>query len=432
MELLFCVLGDIVHLFKILVICEVFFIFSKRKFMYSKLAMTGVGAIMCLSVALTHLWKDEVIGISIQFVLTVLMLTILYNEKIIHIIISTVWMMLALFMLDNMTAILYEVSMHLIRTDGEFLADFVPEIIALVVIGVIGFLYRKRNVTLPNTIGITDLLGFLILLEIDNVVVTMLSIMYAQLSLEKSGDIYLVPIFLVILGMFVQLAAVILIYAQKNLYKEKEMITDKYLNEQIGHYEYLENREKETKKFRHDLRSHMETISNLANNHEYEKMTSYLEQMDMRIDSFGNMVTVHNGIVDAIINQYYIRALENDIKMSVKGRLPGDCGIDAFDLCTIFSNLLSNAYEAAIKTEEKYIAMECRHNDKNIIVVIKNSFNGKIQSDGGKWTTIKENREYHGYGLENVQDAVRKYNGIYDIDTKDNEFMLTILFQYNL
>ena len=77
--------------------------------------------------------------------------------------------------------------------------------------------------------------------------------------------------------------------------------------------------------------------------------------------------------------------------------------------------------------------MTLRFHKNNILKCnFLNSFNGKIQSDGGKWTTIKKNKEYHGYGLENIQDAVRKYNGIYDIDTKDNEFMLTILFQYNL
>ncbi|MBE5878187.1 MAG: hypothetical protein E7290_15055 [Lachnospiraceae bacterium] len=65
------------------------------------------------------------------------------------------------------------------------------------------------------------------------------------------------------------------------------------------------NREKETKKFRHDLRSHMELISNLAKNREYEKIDSYLEKMNIKIDSFGNIITVQNGIVDAIINQYY-------------------------------------------------------------------------------------------------------------------------------
>ena len=144
------------------------------------------------------------------------------------------------------------------------------------------------------------------------------------------------------------------------------------------------------------------------------------------------MVTVHNGIVDAIMNQYYAKAAENGIKMQVKGRLPADLNIDAFDLCTIFSNLLSNAYEAAIKTEEKYISMECRFNDKNIIIAVKNSYDAAGQTEGMGWTTSKEDKDHHGYGLENIRDSVKKYNGVFDIDTQDNYFLLMIMFNHNL
>ena len=279
-----------------------------------------------------------------------------------------------------------------------------------------------------QNIGVINLIGFTILLAVDTVVVTVIAVMNVELNLEKNRNIYLLSIVFAIIGIFIQLAAVILLFTQRNVYKEKDALTDKYLNEQKSHYEYLENREKETKKFRHDLRSHMEVISNLANNHEYERMNSYLEKMHMKIDTFGNIVTVQNGIVDAIINQYYTKAQHSDVKMEVKGRFPTDCTIDAYDLCTIFSNILSNAYEAAIDTEEKYISLECRYNDKNIIILIKNSFNGEVRNGSSQWKTRKEDTDYHGYGLENIKDSVKKYNGVFDIDTKEGMFILTILF----
>ena len=102
----------------------------------------------------------------------------------------------------------------------------------------------------------------------------------------------------------------------------------------------------------------MELISNLAKNHEYDKIDEYIEQMHERIDTFGNLITVQNSIVDAIINQYYARAEQSGVTMEVKGRFPMDCNIDTYDLCTIFSNVLSNALEAALETDEKYVSME--------------------------------------------------------------------------
>ncbi len=432
MNLLFCVLGDIIHLVKILVLCNVFFVFRKRIFPHKKIVMAGMGLVMCGATVIICMWDGEILKKFIYVSLIILMICILYKEKIFRVVIMTIWMMITLLMLDAMTAVLFDISMQLIRVEGEIFSCLATEIISLVVVLIISKIYRKSTLAKPKSIELVHLVGFIILLEIDTVVVTMIGIMNTELNLKESRTIYLLPILFAIIGMFIQLAAVILLFTQRNVYKEKEALTDKYLNEQKSHYEYLENREKETKKFRHDLRSHMEMISNLANNHEYERMDSYLEQMHMKIDSFGNMVTVHNGIVDAIINQYYTKAAENNIKMEVKGRLPVDCAIDAFDLCTIFSNLLSNAYEAAIDTEEKYISLECRYNDKNIFIVIKNSFNNETQSGNAQWKTKKEDTDYHGYGLENIQDSVKKYNGIFDIETQDGMFILTILFNNTL
>ena len=432
MQLLFCVLGDMIHLVKILVLCNVFFVFRKRVLPYRPLVMAGMGLVMCGASTIIYFCDKYILETFVYVSLIILMICILYKEKIIRVVIMTIWMTITLSMLDAMTAVLFDISMQLIRVDGELFVGFAAEILSLWVVGIFGMIYKKSTLGTPQPIGITQLAGVTILLQIDAVAVTMISIMNTELNLKETRTIYLIPICFVVIGMFVQLAAVILFFTQRNLYKEKKMIADKYLNEQRSHYVYLENREQATRKFRHDLRSHMETVSNLANNHEYERMNSYLEQMHMRIDSFGNMVTVHNGIVDAIINQYYTRAGESGIKMDVKGRLPADLCIDDFDLCTIFSNILSNAYEAAINTKEKYISMECRYNDKNVIVVVKNSFKGEAYSDDMQWKTAKGDTEYHGYGLENIKDSVKKYNGVFDIETQDGVFILKILFNHDL
>lgn len=47
---------------------------------------------------------------------------------------------------------------------------------------------------------------------------------------------------MVILGIFIQLAAVIIHFTQRNVHKEKEQILNVYLDEQKNHYEYLESR----------------------------------------------------------------------------------------------------------------------------------------------------------------------------------------------
>ena len=204
----------------------------------------------------------------------------------------------------------------------------------------------------------------------------------------------------------------------------------KYLAEQINHYEYLEIREKDTRRFRYDLRSHMELISNLVEKKEYDGLTKYLKSMDAKIATFGNVVTVQNGIVDAIINQCYAKAKKEGIRMEVKGRFPEDCAIEAYDLCTIFSNVLNNALEAAVKTEEKFVAVTCKYTDTDILLEVKNSCIHKT-FEKGILKTSKENPEYHGFGLENVKESIEKYDGLLSIELEEGLFVLRVIFQRN-
>ena len=241
---------------------------------------------------------------------------------------------------------------------------------------------------------------------------------------------FIVSLILVILGLFLQLGAVILIMVQRNIYKESQQLTEKYLEEQKNHYEYLEKRETETKKFRHDLRSHMELLSALAKEHRYDEFDKYVEEINVNIDSFGNNVSVQNGIVDAIINKYYSEAVANEVNMEVKGRFPSDCKIDAYHLCTIFSNILSNALEATIEAKKKWISVECRYTDNNILVEVKNTFDNKNTARNSKAKTHKKDANNHGFGLENVKDSISKYKGLWEIDIDEDIYTITISFNY--
>lgn len=422
------VLADIIHLVKIIVLCDMFFIFQRRKCKYKSMLFTMAGLVMSAISIFIYLNNNHIFETVVYIVAIIAMIYLMYEEKFFSIVIVVGWMILALSMIDTMVSVLVERSLDLFKINGEIVVNLCVSLISLLLVYIVGRMYKKNITKGLKTLGVGNLILLTILMAVDTYVVTVIAIMNVEINSEVYRNLYLVAVVFVIMGIFIQLAAVIIFFTQRNVYKEKEAITDKYLNEQKNHYEYLENREKETKKFRHDLRSHMEVISNMANNHEYERMNSYLEKMHMKIDTFGNIVTVQNGIVDAIINQYYAKAEQSNVKMEVKGRFPADCMIDAYDLCTIFSNILSNAFEAAIETEEKFISVECRYTDTNIIIAVRNSYNSERNNGSSQWKTQKEDTDYHGYGLENIRDSVDKYHGVFDIETKDNMFILTILF----
>lgn len=65
----------------------------------------------------------------------------------------------------------------------------------------------------------------------------------------KNKVLYGVTFTLVALGILIQLGAVILLMVSRDIYRQKEEIVHKYLNEQNAHYEYLENVRRKRKNF---------------------------------------------------------------------------------------------------------------------------------------------------------------------------------------
>ena len=428
MSLFIHVLADVVHLVAIIILCNVFFCFKKRNEKYYKIflaiAILGVSGIS----AFIYLCNNDILESLVYVAAMIFIICSLYKEKVTRGIIVTISMLLTLSMIDTMLYALFNIFMDMFAINEDMLIVLCASACSLLFIVAVGRIYRKNATKGLQTIGIVNIIGFIVLLAVDTFVVTVMTHINVDLYMADNKKLYSFAVVLVIIGIFIQLASVILLFTQRNVYKEKEELTDKYLNEQKNHYEYLEEREKETRKFRHDLRNHMEIISKLAKERQYDRMNAYLEQMNIKINDFGNVVTVQNGIVDAVLNQYYAKAKECGVSMEVKGRFPVDCAIDAFDLCTIFSNVLSNALEAAKETEEKRITVECAYTDMVIMLIVINSY--KFDGPGGgQLRTRKSDLNYHGYGLENVKDSFKKYKGGLDIETKDNIFTMRILFK---
>lgn len=420
MSLFTCILADVIHIVKVLVLCDMFFSFRRRDIWHNGVLLAAMGIVMSGVSAFIHLYDNDIIEMLIYVVAVTLLIFLLYREQLKRVLISVLWMIYTLAMIDIMVGVLVDIFMNLLGISGETLVPLCVSLLSLFIVYIVGKIYWKNAAAGINSIGISNLLWFTLLMFIDAAVISVVGFVNTDLILEEHRDVYSITVVLVIIGIFIQLTAVILLFMQRNIYKEKKQLMEKYLNEQKNHYEYLEKRETETKKFRHDFRSHLELISNLARNQEYDEIQKYLEKLHIKIDELGNIVTVHNGIIDAIINLYYAKALQSGIKMEVKGRLPDNYDMDAYDACTIFSNVLSNAIEAAQETEEKYVALECRYNERSIFIVVRNSFSKKQKH-------IKKNPDYHGYGLENVKECIHKNKGVFDIEIQGDIFSLTIL-----
>lgn len=424
MERIMYILTDALHLLKIIILCDLIFMFRKRKRKYITVVSTVVMLIFSL---LLHIYNNDVITFASFFMALCLYICFIYDEKIYELIISGIWIIFLTSMLDLLFTEMVTVLFDMLKYSNERVGELTASAVSLLFMLLIGQIYKRKYKIGIKNIGFLKLFLFTILATADAFVIMSLGTILVD-DYKGSHKVLFLSLFLItIIGIFIQLAAVILLIISRDTYKEKEEMTGKYLNEQIKHYKYLEQREKDTKKFRHDIKSHMQVLSSMAKNDMYSNFDEYMKDINIKIDSFGNVITVNNGIVDAIVNKYYSEAAQKGINIVIKGMFPKICKISAYDLCTIFSNLFSNALEAAEKSVEKRISMECRYTKESIIIITKNTFKDEGQFRHSKIITTKKDIEYHGFGVENIKDAVMRNHGMIDIDIEKNVYSVTVM-----
>ena len=165
------------------------------------------------------------------------------------------------------------------------------------------------------------------------------------------------------------------------------------------------------------------------NSEEYDK---YLGEVTERVGRLRKKISVYNDVVDAILYKFYDIAEKNNIKFTVTGHMPQTCNIETYDLCSLFYNLLSNAVEASQKSDKKEIEVDLSYVDEDIIIKIKNYYNGKLKTKDGEVITEKSDKNLHGWGMQNAKDSENKYNGVMDIEIDNNIFSVTVLLKNNI
>ena len=185
---------------------------------------------------------------------------------------------------------------------------------------------------------------------------------------------------------------------------------------QIAAYKMLEEQYRQAKRLRHDMKNHIIALSGLLESKDYRKMAEYLDTMEHNGNLSGGEMTGSTA-VDAILYQKGTYAEQNNIPWECDVTIPKTCGINEFDLCVLFGNLLDNAIEACERMQD----IEAR-----FINIMANAVKGCFLLEI-KNSTHKENPEKHGIGLLNIDDVVRNYNGVMDIEVKDGVFTVSIL-----
>lgn len=194
------------------------------------------------------------------------------------------------------------------------------------------------------------------------------------------------------------------------------------IDEQTEQYEFLNSTQQELRKFRHDSMAHLTAIEYMATNNEAAKIKDYVNNLLGEYDKT-KYISTGNIIGDAVINQCYQRCKESEVDIVVIGGFSVDMKISETDLCVILTNVLSNAYESAIKCDRRTVRIEMSSFGGTQFIRVTNSASESATTTEGELCidgSSKEDKTIHGFGIQNIKDAVRRCGGKVRWDRTDN------------
>lgn len=204
--------------------------------------------------------------------------------------------------------------------------------------------------------------------------------------------------------------------------------SDNLLESQLRHYEDIMEKNRKLREFRHDYRNNLFAINALLNKSEVEEAKEYISGMNDTLDMTYSRFMTGNFLADAILSDKAILAEKKGIKLDFDGRVSHNL-ITNNDLCTILSNAIDNAIRGAEGCADAKIIVSAHESDGALKIIVRNTVLSKVEIKDNTIKTTKSDSENHGFGLNSIKAAARKYDGFVVLDCDDRYFTLkTILF----
>lgn len=198
----------------------------------------------------------------------------------------------------------------------------------------------------------------------------------------------------------------------------REIIEDRYKQLSLQ-YENLRNSYLSYKKLRHDLNDHIRIINGLAQRGENTELSEYTKKLTEDWDSLTAATFCDLPAADIILSEKYSIAVGHGIDTDFLLSGIKQLETDSVYLCSILSNLLNNAIEAAAQsTGERFIRLRSDIQMNNLVITCRNSV--------PKQPVPKPDSENHGFGLEIIKELAELLGGNFIYSQDDSSFSAAV------
>ncbi len=288
----------------------------------------------------------------------------------------------------------------------ELMVELLLNVAVLLLLTFLVQRFRARNETFPITrTGVTLYLLIMATVVVLSVSLSLLGSHYTEEDHAQFAFTLLnIPLF-----------AATVAYAAMSVSKsrQQERAYKEQLNQQIRHYEMMEQMNEDLREFRHDLPKMLRPFAAYVENDDSAAAKEIAKKLSGFTAEHGVRFNTGNYRLDTVLFCQQQLAQKDGVTINfVFGSIFPAEGIDPDDLYVIFPNALDNAIEACRKVEgPREITITSKIVGDEVLVTITNPVAETVRTHGGLPQTSKRDTKRHGYGFRSMKKAAAKYGG---------------------
>lgn len=209
--------------------------------------------------------------------------------------------------------------------------------------------------------------------------------------------------------------------------KQKE--SEIQLEMQAEHYQDLAEKNRDIRRFRHDIKNNLLALDILLSDGKYDEAKNYIDSMNESVKETENRFSTGSYLADAILSHKSDEIKNDKIDIEFSGTVPSE-RISNNDLCTILTNSIDNAARACKEIAPCKINVTSDETEKGCTLTVSNPVLKKVEIKNNSIKTSKKDAQNHGFGIENIKKVAEKYHGFVRLSCTDSEFTIKIGLLY--
>lgn len=204
--------------------------------------------------------------------------------------------------------------------------------------------------------------------------------------------------------------------------EQENRLMQSYMASMEEFYAGIQSRIEATRKYRHDLAKHIQTLEALlGKSGDAVEMEEYMQDLKKRYDTLKKQEFCNDELVNSILTIKQEQCDEKNIPLMMDVE---DCiynNVEEVDIVALLHNLLDNAIEAQDRIpqgREKGIWFSMRKDSEKLFINMRNRVR---KGEKVTFRTKKPRWEEHGIGTKIIQNLVEKYQGTIDFETDEDE-----------